>query len=451
MLQANGRRAAAAPMFARRTTGQSTVPQDRPGGPGGMHATIRSNSAMASPETVNTASSVMSDYQPHLYVCDRSGTCVHASPLVCLQGQKLTCPEGRVWHAHGLPATLGKRLHGSLDAVLESGEIVRVLIRENADKGRARASYACRFMPVDLNGDDRGVAVSIRHLSAAPAEPGNLLSREMLDRLPTPTVSIRVSDWQCQYANPAAGALFGRKSEHLLERSLAAHFERVADADRILEHLVVDGQVADYESVIVDGCGNPHCVSISGGCAFSRGSQAALLTITPTPAPRGSPLAAERDALTGLLNRNALADRLRTAIRRAMPVNRMVAALFIDLNRFKEVNDNHGHRTGDELLAVIAMRLAGCVRRYESLGRLGGDEFVVIVEDLTESGDALRVRRDIQRVISQPVEIRGRLLSLSASIGISFYPFDAEDADELLHAADQAMYREKGVSAKREY
>ncbi len=397
---------------------------------------------MALSEPVNATTAFSPDQQPHLYICDRSGTCVRASPLTCLQGQKLTCPRGEVWRAHGLPAILGTRLQGSLEHVLESGEIVRVLIPTGGGDGLARAGYACQLMPVELEDQGLGVAVSIRQLPTTPPEPGNPLRREMLDRLPTPTVVIRISDWKCHYANAAAAALFGRSPDCLLNQSLASHFQHQGDAERIQEELVLNRQVEEFESVVVDDAGNSRHVRICGGSAFSRGSQAALLTITPGRASR-PPHVAERDALTGLPNRNALADRLDSAIRRANAGNTMVAVLFVDLNGFKAVNDDYGHRTGDELLAVIAMRLGGCVRRHETLGRYGGDEFVVIIEDLVESGDALRVQRDILRVIDQKVEIGGRLLWVGAAVGIAYYPFDATCADDLLHAADQAMYRDK--------
>ncbi|WP_290647589.1 GGDEF domain-containing protein [Aquisalimonas sp.] len=274
------------------------------------------------------------------------------------------------------------------------------------------------------------------------------VTQELLDAVPTPVVVIRVSDWKCLYANAAAAALFGVAVSELIGQDLAVFFGQASDPVRILERLVVDRQVADFESHIIDRAENRQRVMVSGGCAFSEGSQAGMLVIRPAYANHAPAIAAARDALTGLPNRNALMDRLQEAIRRAAPLNRIVAVLFIDLNCFKAINDQHGHLIGDQLLAIIASRLAGCVRHYETVARLGGDEFGIILDGLRSSQEAARVSQEVQRVASQPVSIGNLSLRVTASVGIAFYPIDAPSASQLLHAADQAMYQQKPRTAK---
>jgi diguanylate cyclase (GGDEF)-like protein len=152
---------------------------------------------------------------------------------------------------------------------------------------------------------------------------------------------------------------------------------------------------------------------------------------------------AHHDALTGLPNRRLMQDRLNQAIMSARRKQRHVAVLFLDLDRFKVVNDTLGHDTGDFILKDVASRLIACVREMDTVSREGGDEFVVILPDLERPEHARMVADKIIRELSRPVEIGGHEIHITPSIGISHYPNDATDVQQLLKHADNAMYQAK--------
>lgn len=152
---------------------------------------------------------------------------------------------------------------------------------------------------------------------------------------------------------------------------------------------------------------------------------------------------AYHDTLTGLPNRRLLDDRLRQALHLAQRRDARLAVMLIDLDEFKQVNDRFGHRAGDAVLREVAARLAGCVRKADTLARQGGDEFVVVLPDLAQQADCDVVAQKILRALEAPLRAGGEDLRLGASVGISLYPADAGDGDALLRNADAAMYRAK--------
>ena len=153
---------------------------------------------------------------------------------------------------------------------------------------------------------------------------------------------------------------------------------------------------------------------------------------------------ATRDALTGLPNRLLLNDRLELGISQAQRRHGSVALLFIDLDRFKYINDSLGHALGDAFLKSVAERLAGIMRQGDTLARIGGDEFVVLLENIPEMEDAAgQVARKILASFSEPFFVEGHTLSCSCSIGISVFPLDASTPQMLIRNADTAMYHVK--------
>ena len=152
---------------------------------------------------------------------------------------------------------------------------------------------------------------------------------------------------------------------------------------------------------------------------------------------------AQHDALTGLPNRSLFEDRLQQAIALAERSGKRVALFFIDLDRFKQINDTLGHHVGDELLKQVALRLAEQVRRSDTLARMGGDEFTLILGNLKHPADALRIAQKLLTVLSQPFQVRGHEFYVTGSIGISVYPDDGMDTAILQRNADSAMYRAK--------
>ncbi len=152
---------------------------------------------------------------------------------------------------------------------------------------------------------------------------------------------------------------------------------------------------------------------------------------------------ATRDALTGLPNRLLLQERLGQAIAQAKRTGRRVGVLFIDLDRFKNVNDTLGHRIGDELLKEVSQSLSTALREVDLLARLGGDEFMVVVEDFEEPAILARIAQKLLDAITHPFRIEEHDIYVTSSIGISVYPDDSDDPEELLKHADVAMYRSK--------
>jgi diguanylate cyclase (GGDEF)-like protein/PAS domain S-box-containing protein len=149
---------------------------------------------------------------------------------------------------------------------------------------------------------------------------------------------------------------------------------------------------------------------------------------------------ANYDALTGVPNRRLLADRLRQAIAVAQRNGSMLAVCYIDLDGFKEVNDQHGHEMGDKLLVDITRRLQDVLRAGDTLSRLGGDEFVMLFNGMRDESECYPVLERVLDVIAQPVVLKGAQVVVSASIGVTLFPEDAADSDTLLRHADQAMY-----------
>jgi diguanylate cyclase (GGDEF)-like protein/PAS domain S-box-containing protein len=152
---------------------------------------------------------------------------------------------------------------------------------------------------------------------------------------------------------------------------------------------------------------------------------------------------AYHDALTGLPNRTFLMDRLSLALAQAGRDDRGLAVVFLDLDRFKEVNDSLGHGAGDWLLQAVAGRLKECLREDDTVARVGGDEFVLLLPHVRQAEGAIRIARKILSRMEEPFRFDGQELHVTTSAGIALYPKDGEDGEALLKNADVAMYRAK--------
>ncbi|MGM0516361.1 MAG: EAL domain-containing protein [Pseudomonadota bacterium] len=149
------------------------------------------------------------------------------------------------------------------------------------------------------------------------------------------------------------------------------------------------------------------------------------------------------DPLTGLPNRRLFHDRVSMAVAHAHRFGGMLAVMFVDLDRFKTVNDTLGHSAGDEMLETVATRLKGCLREDDSVARIGGDEFLVLLPEVEDFQPVVDVARRVIDVLAEPIRLGDRELVVGCSIGVSFYPDDGLDVDELIRHADIAMYRAK--------
>ncbi|MDH5748576.1 MAG: diguanylate cyclase [Rhodospirillales bacterium] len=254
-------------------------------------------------------------------------------------------------------------------------------------------------------------------------------------------------------ANPAAENIFGYSRQELMGRNVNILMPEPyhSEHDGYLFHYLstgekkVMGQVRELQGRRKDGSVFPIELAVSelrekNGSSFTG----VVRDITARKlSEERIKFLAHHDPLTGLPNRNLFDDRLQHALTRAHRENAIAALMFIDLDHFKPINDNLGHEAGDFVLKGVAGRLIECVRNSDTVARLGGDEFVVILENLAESGDAGRIAASIIKSLTLPFQAAGGECAVGASIGISLFPFDGEDAESLIKSADSAMYKVK--------
>jgi diguanylate cyclase (GGDEF)-like protein/PAS domain S-box-containing protein len=160
---------------------------------------------------------------------------------------------------------------------------------------------------------------------------------------------------------------------------------------------------------------------------------------------------AYHDALTDLPNRIMFEDRLQQALAQARRDGTLLALLFLDLDNFKTINDQHGHQIGDQLLRVVAKRLVECVRTTDTVSRLSGDEFTIILQGLDRIQDIRQVAQKIVDCLTLPIHLGGKDITVQTSIGIAVSPKDSTDPRRLLAIADQAMYQAKDFGGQRWY
>ena len=239
-------------------------------------------------------------------------------------------------------------------------------------------------------------------------------------------------------ANPALGAFLGRDPAGLAGHTLhdlAANDEvghiRTGIAERRMRHLRGHDLWAVVSAVPLPEAGENAMLVCLDDATGRRNTERMLVH------------AALHDSLTNLPNRRLLRDRLDTALARAQRSLSTVAVLFVDLDRFKDVNDTYGHDVGDEVLVGVAAGIHSAMRSCDTVARLGGDEFVVVCEDVQAEQDVTRLAERILAGVRRPVTVQGNHLAVEASIGIAVASPGAESADELLRRADLAMYRAK--------
>lgn len=149
------------------------------------------------------------------------------------------------------------------------------------------------------------------------------------------------------------------------------------------------------------------------------------------------------DTLTGLSNRHVCYERVTQALKQALEVNTQFSLLFIDLDRFKTINDTLGHHIGDQLLKQVAQRLVGNIRADDTASRIGGDEFTVILTKAENSTVVTQLANKLLKELANPYLIEGREINITASIGVGLYPADADSVEDIFKNSDTAMYHVK--------
>ena len=263
----------------------------------------------------------------------------------------------------------------------------------------------------------------------------------------------RISLW-----NPAAERIFGWSSEEVLGKPDPI---MPVDPDEPAEDMRVRAlrgeSFSGQEVSRRHRNGTPLDISLSAAPLFNSGGEitgvmAVLVDITEFKRAQAAvQQLAYYDALTGLPNRLLLQDRLRQVLAQTDRQQQMAAILFLDLDRFKYVNDTLGHAVGDELLKAVAERLEDCVRKSDTVARLGGDEFVVLLAAIAEAEDATVIARKILTALTRPFRLASQEIYTSTSIGIALTPGDGSEVDQLISNADLAMYqaKEQGRSTYR--
>jgi len=220
---------------------------------------------------------------------------------------------------------------------------------------------------------------------------------------------------------------------------------------KIDDEVFATGQSNENEEVLTDGNGSLHIILTRKRLIqlpTSEGVQPFIIAVISDvtqfrEAEAHAKFLAEHDALTGLANRSQLSDRLMAAIETARKTGGKAAVLLLDLDNFKSVNDNHGHPVGDELLRIVAKRLAGQARSVDTVSRYGGDEFCVVQVTVQRPDDALGLAQRIMSSMSRPIVLGSVRLSITVSIGIALIPDDGMTPEIVLRRADMALYEVK--------
>ncbi len=336
-------------------------------------------------------------------------------------------------------------VHGRLHRALMDSLTIR----------RARESLSSELASQRDRLQEASAALAEEHVERLKAQQGELVAAQKL-RMHFESTPLAVVEWDRQGHvaawNPAAEAIFGFPVYEVLGKPLAgalAPAAERADMEAMCRELLESGE--GNKTTLVNatrGGRNIQCEWYNTPLVDSAGRVTGFASLVQDiterlDTERTIHYMAHHDALTGLPNRRLMQDRLNQAIMAARRKQRHVAVLYLDLDRFKVVNDTLGHDTGDFILKDVARRLSACVREVDTVSREGGDEFVVILPDLEHPESARVVADKILAELTRPVEIGGHEIHVTPSIGISHYPNDATDVHQLLKHADNAMYQAK--------
>ena len=266
---------------------------------------------------------------------------------------------------------------------------------------------------------------------------------------PVPTALTVLDDARILDANQAFQDFFGYARELMLGRTaqqLGIHVDPAARA-ALAARLRTEGRLRDAELPVRLATGEIRNVMVSADAVTFMGDACALVTFRDVTDRKRYEARLEyvatHDELTGLPNRTLIRDRISQGLARARREGSQLALMFLDLDRFKVINDGYGHPFGDHLLKAVARHLSGLVREGDTVARLGGDEFLVLLPDLRRSADAYVVAQKILDAFEHGVHVEGRNLHINTSIGVALFPQDGLDVDSLITNSDLAMYRSK--------
>ncbi|MGS2723611.1 bifunctional diguanylate cyclase/phosphodiesterase [Porticoccus sp. GXU_MW_L64] len=258
------------------------------------------------------------------------------------------------------------------------------------------------------------------------------------------------ADGELSHLSEQSAQIFGfpQDTEHNIDAILALFPESQGKQLKYLfQEAITSGRKFDVE-LSIDHSGDTRWVRLIGNPVHRRGHIAEVVGAVQDITEKKKFIEmiqrqATYDTVTGLANRFLFENRLAKLLLQAEREQKSIAILFIDLDNFKAVNDNLGHKAGDMLLTEVADRIKGCTRRTDTVARYSGDEFTVILDNISNSGDTYAIAANILKRINEPFDILDHQLFCSASIGISSFPEHGRSAEELVTNADQAMYEVK--------
>jgi diguanylate cyclase (GGDEF)-like protein/PAS domain S-box-containing protein len=349
----------------------------------------------------------------------------------------------RVWEVY--PALAGTELHHEFLRTVADGEP-----RELEEYCRSLETWLeIRTYPAEGG----GASVYVRDISERRSQQAALRGREaryrrLFEESRTP-LFVATGEGELLEANAAFAEALGRPREELLRFPLSALASDEEPVARLLEELREFG-AAEVEVPFGRQAGGDLIALVSGGAHVTDAGtvyHGSVRDITVQKRAQEELIrTAFRDPLTGLPNRIVFMDRLERLMRQSKRrVDYRFAVLFLDLDKFKEVNDTHGHLVGDQLLVAVARRLEGCVRQEDTVARIGGDEFAVLLDTVQDTASVMLVVDRIRDALRQPFSAEGRETGATASIGIALSASGYERAEDLLRDADVAMYRAKAT------
>jgi diguanylate cyclase (GGDEF)-like protein/PAS domain S-box-containing protein len=292
--------------------------------------------------------------------------------------------------------------------------------------------------------------VDARHRAEDALKAALIEEQRIMD---TATIGIVfLKDRKVVKCNRQFASLFAYEPEELIGHSSAIWFPSVENWQKVGQEaysVVERGEPYEFEQEFVKKNGERVWCQVAGRILderdWTRGSIWVYSNVTERKKREEQVRdLAHHDALTGLPNRRLLDDRIAQAFAAARRSRERVALMLLDLDRFKPVNDTYGHEAGDSVLKTVAARLKGCVRESDTVARVGGDEFVVMLP-MRAAQDAVRVADKILAALAEPIRIADNEVQVGVSIGISVFPEDAVDKEELLKYADRAMYHVKAA------
>jgi diguanylate cyclase (GGDEF)-like protein/PAS domain S-box-containing protein len=340
----------------------------------------------------------------------------------------------------------------------EEGETILVEETQRKHRDGHLLDVSMSIAPIyGADGVVSGTMVTIVDISRRKQAEQALRESEAHLRLAMDAAQMGMWYWECDtdrfHYSDGLALLFGQGTDaplvHYRELQERLHYEDRELFEASVRHAIKQGSDVQMDYRVVWPDGSVHWVANRAqvhrredGRAIRMVGVAMDITDRKIAEQRIAHMA-HHDALTGLPNRVLLRDRIQQAIAQAHRNGTQLAVLFIDLDRFKTINDSLGHQLGDRLLQSVASRILVCVREGDTVSRVGGDEFVIVIPEVEASPDASAVASKILEVLATSFHLHGNDLHVAASIGISLYPADGGDAETLMRNADTAMYHAK--------